>query len=112
MNEQHNWSEFEASMDAVDRGGGGQQSEAKQKTDAFSPAENFAKSPSVVLMTQESIRTMSDVLRNASVLLDHLRDLVDPDDEQTILAIEDIIDDMVDIHEQLEDVLLDEENDK
>jgi hypothetical protein len=112
MNEQHNWSEFEATMDAVDRGGGGAAAQPQPNPDAFHCGKNFAKSPDVVLVTQESIRTMSDILRNASVLLDHLRDLVDPDDEQTILAIEDIIDDMVDIHEQLEDVLLDEENDK
>jgi hypothetical protein len=76
MNEQHNWSEFEASMDAVDRGGGGQQSEAKQKADAFCTAENFAKSPSTLLLSRNAGLALLAVLEEAAATIDLLRDLV------------------------------------
>ncbi len=111
MNEQHTWDEFEATMDAVDRGGGGQQSEAKQKPDAFCTAENFAKSPSVVL-PHKSVCTLSVLLLDSACLLNHLRDLIDPDDQVGLGEVEEMIDDLMSLHECLEDAIFDTENDK
>ena len=108
MNEQHNWSEFEATMDAVDRGGGGQQSEAKPKPDALPPAENSAKSPSIVL-PHKSVCTLSVLLLDSASLLSHLSDLIDPDDQVGLGEVEEMIDDLMSLHECLEEVIFDNE---
>ena len=104
MNEQHNWSEFEATMDAVDRGGGGQQSEAKQKPDAFSPVENFAKSPDVLLISRSAGLALLAVLEEAAATIDLLRDLVGdlgPESD----AIEEVILGLCDTAEKFSDAL-------
>ena len=104
MNEQHNWSEFEATMDAVDRGGGGQAAQSQPQPDALPPAENFAKSLSVVL-PHKAICTLSALLLDSASLLSHLSDLIDPDDQVGLGEVEEMIDDLMSLHECLEEVI-------
>ena len=104
MKEQHNWDEFEATMDAVDRGGGGQAAQPQPKPDAFCSPENSAKSPSIVL-PHKSVCTLSVLLLNSASLLSHLSDLIDPDDQVGLGEVEEIIDDLMSLHECLEEVI-------
>ena len=108
MNEQHNWSEFEATMDAVDRGGGGQAAQSQPQPDALPPAENSAKSPSIVL-PHKSVCTLSVLLLDSACLLNHLRDLIDPDDQVGLGEVEEIIDDLMSLHECLQEVIFENE---
>jgi len=104
MNEQHAWDEFEASMDAVDRGGGGQAAQPQQKPDAFSPAENFAKSPSTLLLSRSAGLALLSVLEEAAATIDLLRDLVGdlgPESD----AIEEVIIALCDTAEKFSDAL-------
>jgi len=108
MNEQHNWSEFEATMDAVDRGGGGQAAQPQPQPDALPPAENSAKSPSIVL-PHKAICTLSVLLLDSASLLSHLSDLIDPDDQVGLGEVEEMIDDLMSLHECLEEVIFENE---
>jgi hypothetical protein len=85
-------------------GGGGQQSEAKQKPDAFSPAENFAKSPDVLILSRSAGLALLAVLEEAAATIDLLRDLVGdlgPESD----AIEEVILSLCDTAEKFSDAL-------
>lgn len=104
MNEQHTWDEFEASMDAVDRGGGGQAAQPQPNADAFHCGENFAKSPSTLLLSRSAGLALLAVLEEAAATIDLLRDLVGdlgPESD----AIEEVILGLCDTAEKFSDAL-------
>lgn len=92
-------------MDQVDsdlqRGGRGIE-QPRPKADASPLAEIFDKIPDAVLIFRDNAASLSMLLMESAVLIEQLSNLVDPDDNQSLGDIFDLIDDLIDAHESME----------